>query len=89
MTSASSNSLLPDEIAIMRLLSTTAWYHIVSNIVSGASVSGPYQRRDLSNCCAGMLHVANESGVLSVKSSEISKLEIRKLLCIHSPTRVR
>ena len=31
----------------------------VKNPNSGASVSGPYQRRDLSNCGAGRLRIAN------------------------------
>ena len=34
---------------------------------SGASVSGPYQWRDLSNCGVGRLRVAINCGVLSVK----------------------
>ena len=36
-------------------------------ILSGASVSGPYQRRDLSNCGARRLHVAINCGVVNVK----------------------
>ena len=36
-------------------------------LLSGASVSGPYQRRDLSNCGAGRLPVAINCGVLNVK----------------------
>ena len=31
-------------------------------------MSGPYQRRDLSNCGCGMLRVVNNCGVLSVKA---------------------
>ena len=40
----------------------------MQQVFSGASVSCPYQRRDLSNCGAGRLHVANNCGILSVKN---------------------
>ena len=38
---------------------------------SGASVSGPYQGRDLSNCGVGRLRVAINCGILSVKGEFI------------------
>ena len=34
-------------------------------------MSGPYQRRDLSNCGAGRLHIKNNCGVLTVKLNVI------------------
>ena len=38
-------------------------------LLTGASVSGPYQRWDLSNCGAGRLHVAINCGILSVRAT--------------------
>ena len=40
-------------------------------------MSGPYQRH-LSNCGAGRLHVAINSGILSVKSSNIGMRDVHK-----------
>ena len=37
-------------------------------------MSGPYQRRDLSNCNAGRLRIANNRGIVSVKMVMAAKL---------------
>ena len=46
-------------------------------------MSGPYQRRDLSNCGAGRLRVAINCGVLSVKNVLILPNAENDLCSIH------